>query len=272
MEPTAFSEAARQAAARIQSCSPSGTIDFVIIAPRAFQGVSDLVQNPATLPYAELPGFPIGDGVEPGEAFIGGVDGLSVLFLLGVPAFAATGDPGLMSGPFETIAALGARCALMLDVAHSVNADCAPGSLVAVSDHINFSGLDPLIGDPAVAAPIDMNEVYDQRLLRRLKLAATTAGVPMQDGVLMWFSGPSYQTPAEARVARLLKADLIGWRVAPEAILARRMQIPFAALVIIPGYAAGFRDGAPSSEETKTGISTATITLRRFLKVFLRAG
>lgn len=185
MEPTAFSEAARQAAARIQSCSPTGTIDFVIIAPRAFQGVSDLVQNPATLPYAELPGFPIGDGVESGEAFIGGVDGLSVLFLLGVPAFSATGDPGLMSGPFETIAALGARCALILDVAHSVNADCGPGSLVAVSDHINFSGLDPLIGDPAVAVPIDMNELYDQRLLRRLKLAATTAGVPMQDGVLM---------------------------------------------------------------------------------------
>jgi purine-nucleoside phosphorylase len=267
METTGFSEAAIQAAELICAASPAGKIDYALIAPRAFEGVCDILENPTALPYAGLPGFPMVDG----EARVGNFEGASVLFLLGAAPFHATGDPGLMSGPIETFATLGVRCALALDVAHSVNGFFGPGNLVAVSDHINFSGLDPLVGDATVASPIDMNEPYDARLLRRLKLAATTAGVTLHDGVLMWFSGPTYQTRAEARVARLFKADLLAWGVAPEAILARRMKLPFGAIVVIPGFAAGFSGGEPSAEQTQTGVKTGTMALRRLLRVFLRA-
>ena len=267
METTGFSEAAVQAAEIICAASPAGKIDYALIAPQAFRGVCDILENPTAIPYAGLPGFPMIDG----EALVGSFEGASVLFLLGAAPFHATGDPGLMSGPIETFAKLGVRCALALDVAHSVNGFFGPGNLVAVSDHINFGELDPLVGDATVTSPIDMNEPYDARLLRRLKLAATTAGVTLHDGVLMWFSGPTYQTRAETRAARLFKADLIGWSIAPEAILARRMNLPFGAIVVVPGFAAGFSGGEPSAEQTQTGVKTGTMALRRLFRVFLRA-
>jgi purine-nucleoside phosphorylase len=272
VESIAFSEAALQSAELIGSRAASGKIDIAIIAPLAFRGVCDLIANPATIPYGGLPGFPVGDAVGEGVAMIGAVNDLSVLFLIGAPAFAVTGDPALMSGPIETLAALGVRCALMLDIAHSVNGDCGPGSLVAVSDHINFGGIDPLIGDPAAVGALDMNEPYDGRLLRRLKLSSVSADIALRDGVLMWFSGPSWQTRAEARVARLLKADLIGCGIAPEAVLARRMKVPFAAIVLVPGYAAGFSGGEPTTSQAQTAIRNGTKGIRRLLGYFLRGG
>ena len=145
-----------------------------------------------------------------------------------------------MASPIETLALLGVRNLLCTGLALSVLADLLPGNLVAVTDHINFTGLNPLIGAPGGAKTmVNMNEAYDKRLLRRVKTAAAGSGVSVHEGVVMWFSGPSFETPSEAKVARQLGADLISWTIVPECILARRYGLPFVG----PCGGDGFRRG-----------------------------
>ncbi len=264
-----MNEAAQQSAAIIGARCPFANIDIAVIIGDNFQGVADVLTIHDRIAYSALPGFPIGVGVENGAVLIGAIDDANALILQGAATFHETGDPGLMSGPMETLALLGANTVVMIGAAHSVNANMQPGAFVAIIDHINITGFNPLIGD--AEGVIDMNEAYDKRLARRLKLAATTAVAPMMEGVLMWFAGPGWQTPAEARAARALGADVIGWTIAPEAILARRFSLPFAAIALVTTDAAGFAGGRPSSEQTATALAANIGSLKRLLKTFVRA-
>ena len=264
-----MNEAAQQAAAIIGARCPYEQIDIAIILDDELCGLVDIMAIRDRIAYKDLPGFPIGAGVENGAVVIGLIDETPALVLQSVAAFHETGDPSLMSGPLETLSLLGVSIVLMIGPAHSVNADLQPGSFVALTDHINITGFDPLIGHSG--SVLDMTDAYDKRLVRRLKLAATTAVTPMTEGVLMWFSGPTYQTPAEARMARTLGADVIGWTIAPEAIMARRFGLPFAAIALVTSYAAGFAGGKPSPELTATALAANIGPLKRLVKTFLRA-
>jgi len=262
-------EAAQQSAAIIGARCPYTQIDIAIILDDELCGLVEIMAVQDRIAYGDLPGFPVGAGVENGAVVIGAIDETPALVLQSVAAFHETGDPSLMSGPIETLGLLGVSAVLMIGPAHSVNADLRSGNFVAITDHINITGFDPLIGEQD--AIIDLTEAYDKRLVRRLKLAATAAGVSVMEGVLMWFSGPSYQTPAEARMSRILGADVIGWTIAPEAILARRFGLPFAAIALVSSYAAGFAGGKPAPEHTTTALAANIGPLKRLLKTFLRA-
>ncbi len=193
-----MTEAAQQSAAIIGARCPYTQIDIAIILDDELCGLVEIMAVQDRIAYSDLPGFPVGAGVENGAVVIGAIDETPALVLQSVAAFHETGDPSLMSGPIETLGLLGVSAVLMIGPAHSVNADLRSGNFVAITDHINITGFDPLIGEQD--AIIDLTEAYDKRLVRRLKLAATAAGVSVMEGVLMWFSGPSYQTPAEARM------------------------------------------------------------------------
>lgn len=264
-----MNEAAQQSAAIIGARCPFTSIDISLILPESFRGVSEILSIHDRIAYHDLPGFPVGVGLEGAKVIIGTIDDVPALVFQGLSTFHETGDPSLMSIPIETLSLLGAGAVLTIDAAHSVNADLQAGTFVAISDHINITGFDPLIGEPD--AVFDMTEAYDKRLIRRLKLAATTAMTPMTEGVLMWFSGPTFQTPAEARMARALGADVIGWTLAPEAILARRHGLAFAALGLVANYAAGFVGGKPSSAQISTVFAANVGPLRRVLTAFVRA-
>jgi hypothetical protein len=94
---------------------------------------------------------------------------------------------------------LGVRSILSTTFASSVNANLVPSSLVAITDHIDLKGLNPLIGAPGENNFINMNDAYDKRLLRRLSVSAAAAGVSVREGVFIWFSGPSFETPPKSR-------------------------------------------------------------------------
>ena len=263
---------AEDAAALIRSrCNVDGA-ESAIILGRAFFGVADLGERAAVIPYAELPGFPVAPGVEDGELIVSFIDGAPAIFLKGHSTFYETGDPSLMSVPMETLALLGARNVLCAGLALSVHADLVPSSILLVTDHINFTGLNPLIGATAGgAAMINLNDAYDKRLFRRIKNAAATAGVSMHEGVMMWFSGPTFETPAEIKVARQLGADLIGWTVVPEAILARRYGLHFAGVTVITDFGAGFSGGNPNADFTRGPAVAGIVAAKRLLRTFLRS-
>jgi purine-nucleoside phosphorylase len=187
-----------------------------------------------------------------------------MLFFKGRSEFYESGDPSLMATAVETLSLLNVRVLISTGTVVSTNADFLPSSLMSVADHINFNGLDPLIGAPGDNF-VNMNGAYDKRLLRRLKQSSAAAGVALHEGVMMWFSGPSFQTPAEAKMARMLGADALGMSIAPEAILARRHSLPFAGVAAVTDYAAGFCNGSPAYDPAR---SSGLIALRRLLRAF----
>lgn len=263
---------AEQAAAIILSRCGADSIESAMLLGRIFYGAADVGERLATIPYAELPGFPTGEGLEDAELIITNVDGLLTAILKGRATFHETGDPSLMASPIETLALLGVRNLLCTGLALSVLADLLPGNLVAVTDHINFTGLNPLIGAPGGAKTmVNMNEAYDRRLLRRIKTAAAGSGVSVHEGVVMWFSGPSFETPSEAKVARQLGADLISWTIVPECILARRYGLPFVALAVVTDFGAGFSNGNPSADLTRGPAAAGVVATKRLIRAFMKA-
>ncbi len=245
-------------------------IDSAVILGRNFFGLLDIADNVISFPYRELPGFPDVPGVENGELIACTIDGAPTILLKGRTTFHETGDPSLMASPIETLSHLGVRNILCTALALSVQADLVPSSIIAITDHINFTGLNPLVGSSGDMTMINMNDAYDKRLLRRMKASAAAAGVAVHEGVFMWFSGPSFETPAEVKVARQLGADVLGWTLAPEAILARRYNIPFAGIAVVTDFGAGFSGGSPNADLTRGSAIAGVVATKRLLRAFVK--
>lgn len=262
---------AETAAAIIREKYPAVVYEAAIIVSDIFSNLAmDLGERVVTLSYDMLPGFPVCEGVERGELVGVTINGGSVLILNGRTTFYETGDPSLMASPMETLAILGVRAVMCTGVAQSVHSDIMPGSAVLVTDHINFTGLNPLIGAYAGGrARITMHDAYDKRLQRRMK-AASANGIALREGVLMWFSGPSFETPAEAKMARALGADLVGWTIAPEAVLARRYDLPFLGLAVVSDFAAGIHDRNPSEDISAGPALAGAVATKRLFRSFFR--
>ena len=115
-----------------------------------------------------------------------------------------------------------------------------------------------------------MNDAYDATLRHRLKRAAASQGAVLHDSVYMFMPGPSFETPAEIRVAGMLGADIVGMSVVPETVIARRYGLKVAALCAITNLGAGVEGAVPSHNETKRMGATAAISLRRLFDTFIR--
>lgn len=263
---------AEAAAAIIREKYPVSVYEAAIIVNDVFASVAnDLGEKIVTLPYEMLPGFPVCEGVERGELVGVTINGAAVLILCGRTTFYETGDPSLMASAMETLSLLGVHYVLCTGLAQSARPDIMPGSAVLVTDHINLTGLNPLIGAYAGGkARVATHDAYDRRLQRRMK-AASANGMALREGVLMWFSGPSYETRAEARMARLLGADIIGWTIVPEAILARRYDLPFLGLGVVSDFAAGVYE-RNAGEEIGAGPALAgVVATKRLMRSFFRS-
>ena len=127
-----------------------------------------------------------------------------------------------------------------------------PGSVMLITDHINFSGTNPLIGEPSDRRFVGLTEAYDAACARPLeRRGEATRASALHEGVYMWFSGPCFETPAEIRMARILGADAVGMSTVPEVILARFFGLRVAACSVITNFAAGMTGAELSHQETK---------------------
>ena len=108
-----------------------------------------------------------------------------------------------------------------------------------ISDHINFPGLNPLIGEESDARFVGMTNAYDADMAAHMEAAAAKTKIPLGKGVYMWFSGPSFETPAEIRMARIMGADAVGMSTVPEVILARFLGLKVAAASVITNFGCG---------------------------------
>ena len=212
----------------------------------------DRLEGAIAVPYETIAGFP-GSGVSghAGRLVGGRLAGRPVVMLAGRVHYYEKGDAAAMRPVLETVAALGAKSVILTNAAGSVREDMPPGSVMRITDHINWSGMNPLIGEESDSRFVGMTSAYDAALGQAMTKAAARAGVELHEGVYMWFSGPSFETPAEIRMARTLGADAVGMSTVPEVILARFLGLGVAAASVITNFGAGMTGDELSHQETK---------------------
>jgi purine-nucleoside phosphorylase len=224
------------------------------------------------IPYGDLPGFPrAGVAGHNPNLVIGDLEGVRVAVFGGRAHYYETGQPAAMRLPLEVLRALGADRVILTNAAGSMRPDMPTGSIMCLTDHINFSGLNPLIGEATDARFVPMTDAYDPAIRDALRRAAAAEGVEMAEGVYAWYSGPSFETPAEIRAIRLLGADAVGMSTVPEVILARFLGLKVAAISTITNMAAGMSDEAISHEHTKAMAPLGAAKLEKVLRGFLAA-
>ena len=246
---------------------------FGIVLGSGLGSLVDEVRDAIRIPYSELPGFPVSAvSGHAGELVAGYLGKTPVIMLAGRVHYYEHGDANAMRGPIEVLMGLGVKQLILTNAAGSLREDIPPGSVMQITDHINYSGMNPLIGEPSDGRFVGMTSAYDADLSAAMRNAAEAEGIDLTKGVYMWFSGPSFETPAEIRMARVLGADAVGMSTVPEVILARFFGLRVAAASVITNYGAGMTGGELSHEETKDMAPIGGKRLATILKRMIGGG
>jgi xanthosine phosphorylase len=243
-----------------------------IILGSGLGGIADALTDVRSVPYAELPDFPRptvqGHG---GTLHLGALNGLAVAVFAGRKHIYEGGDPGAMRGPIRQLQRSGADALLVTNAAGSLRAEVGPGRLMAIADHINLLGVNPLTGpnDDSVGPRFpSLRDAYDPELRNRLHDAASALDVDLAEGVYLATAGPSFETPAEIRMFRTLGADAVGMSTVPEVILARHAGLRVAAVSAITNLAEGMGGEELSHEQTLRNAEVAAHDLVRLVQRF----
>jgi len=221
--------------------------------------------------YSDLFGFPEGgvSGHNP-KLVIGELEGVRVAVFGGRAHYYEHGVADAMRVPLEVLAGLGATQLFVTNAAGSFRGDIPPGDLMLISDHINFSGRSPLIGEATDRRFVNLVDAYDPDLRARLVEVAKGVGIDLKDGVYAWYSGPNFETPAEIRALHILGADAVGMSTVPEVILGRFLGLKCVAVSVITNMAAGMGDEVISHEHTKAMAPIGAQKLEQLIRGFLR--
>ena len=232
-------------------------------------GLADAVEGAVRVPYGDLPGFPrSGVSGHAGEVVAGRLDGTPVLMLAGREHYYENGRADAMRGAIEALAGIGVTTLMLTNAAGSLEEAIAPGEVMLIEDHIAL-GPNPLIGEPSDTRFVNMVDAYDPALREALRAAAEREEVPLHAGTYMWFTGPSFETPAEIRMAMRMGAQAVGMSTVPECILARHAGMRVAAASVITNYGAGMTGAGLSHDETKEVAPLGGAKLARILRAAL---
>ena len=238
-------------------------------------GLADAIGDGVAIDYADLPGFPApGVAGHGGRLVLGHVAGLPVACLQGRRHVYEGGDPGAMRAPVRALRHAGASALLITNAAGSLRPESPPGSLMAIADHINMLGVNPLTGpnDDEVGPRFPgLRDAYDPALRGLLRHCAGQLDIELPEGVYLAAHGPSFETPAEIRAFRTLGADAVGMSTVPEVILARHCGLRVTAVSAITNLAEGMGGEPLSHEQTLHHAALAADDLSRLTAAFCEA-
>jgi len=215
--------------------------------------IAEEVEGPVVVPYAEIPHFPL--STAPGHAgrlVAGRLAGVEVLVMQGRFHHYEGYPMSRIAFPVRTFKALGAEILFATNAAGGVDPSFSPGDFMIISDHINLTGRNPCVGenDERIGPRFfDMTRAYDPELRAAVRRAGKDLGVALREGVYAWFTGPSFETPAEIRMARTLGASAVGMSTVPEIIAAAHCGMRALGISCITNLAAGMGDARITSEE-----------------------
>src|SRR3954471_14029484 len=259
-----------ETAAFLRSRGFDRRFDAALVLGTGLGTLADELEDAVSIPYPDIPNFPrSGVSGHAGCLVAGILAGQHVLLFQGRSHYYETGDAGAMRIPIALVSALGIPVLVLTNAAGSVRADIRPGSLVAISDHLNLSGSNPLLRDHTDGRFVSLTDAYDPALRAALQRAATAAGLHLPEGVYAWLSGPSFETPAEIRMVQILGGDLVGMSTVPEVILGRYHGLTIAAVSVATNLAAGIEGASPSHQETKDTAAEASDKFKRLIRSFV---
>lgn len=231
--------------------------------------VADAVSDPVVVGYEDLPGFPRPTVAgHAGRAVLGHISGVPVAVLQGRAHLYEGGPMDALRVPVRTLRAAGAEILVLTNAAGSLRPEVGPGRLMAITDHINLTGVNVLTGpnDDAVGPRFPpMGAAYDPALLAQLRDVARELDIELVEGVYLAVSGPSFETPAEIRAFGRLGADAVGMSTVHETTVARHCGLRVAAVSAITNLAEGLSDEPLSHEQTLRDAERAAGDLSRLL-------
>lgn len=256
-------EAARYVAARI-----GGEPVLGLVLGSGLGSFAEEVADPVVIPTTDIPGYP--KSTVPGHAgrlVAGEIDGVFVLVVQGRVHFYEGYPMELVVKPTRLVAALGAKALVVTNAAGGMGDHLEPGNLMAITDHINMMGTNPLIGQTwGFDRFPDMSRAYDPVLRKTLHDVADAENITLKDGVLGGFMGPTYETAAEVRFLKGIGADAACMSTIPEVIAAARLKLPAVGISCITNKATGISKTPLTHEEVTETAARVETTFRRLLR------
>ena len=266
---TLVQECAAEVKRRASGFSPK----VAMILGSGLGGFADSLTEQVVIPYSELPNFP--QSSVPGHAgrLVLGKRGTdSVIAMQGRVHFYEGYAPWQVAFPARVLCSFKPRALVVTNAAGGINPAFKVGDLMAITDHLNLSGWNPLVGanDDTLGPRFpDMSHAYEPKLLAMLKAVAKQEKIALREGVYAQLSGPSYETPAEIRMLRTLGADAVGMSTVPEVIVASHMGVKAVGISCITNLAAGIGKEPLSHEEVSHTANQVKDVFMRLLGRFV---
>jgi xanthosine phosphorylase len=256
-------------AARVLGERAPAPIRIGVILGSGLGAMAGAVSDAVVVDYAQLPGFPVPTVAgHAGRAVLGRIAGVGVAVLQGRAHLYEGGDLEALRAPVRALRGAGAEIVVVTNAAGSLRSEVGPGSLMAITDHINLTGVNVLVGpnDEAIGPRFSpMGDAYDPALLAELRATADELGIPLTEGVYLAVSGPTFETAAEIRAFRVLGADAVGMSTVHETTVARHCGLRVLAVSAITNLAEGMGDQPLSHEQTLRDAERASGDLTRLL-------
>ena len=265
-------KAAIKAAAAIRKRAPSQQPKVGIILGSGLGGLSKSIADAVRIPFGDIPGFPNATiaGHE-GAVIVGSLGGREVVALSGRFHMYEGHPAALAAFPVRVFHALGALELFVSNAAGGISPKLAVGDLMMISDHLNLMGANPLVGEAQegeIRFP-DMTDAYNPGLRWVLRTTAEKLGIPLREGIYAGLLGPSYETPSEVKMLRLLGADAVGMSTVPEVIVARALGMRVAGVSCITNAAAGVTGSALSHAEVLETTNRVSASFESLVTEFL---
>lgn len=240
------------AAKHISSKSPIKPTVAIVLGS-GLGGFADEMTEAVRISYNDIPHFARSTAVgHAGQLVMGNIGECPVVVMQGRVHLYEGYPVRSVVFPMRVFSRMGVRAAILTNAAGGINPEYGQGRLVAIKDHINLQGQNPLVGpeDPNLGLRfIDMSEAYSRDYRKMAVDAGKRLGIPLGEGVYAAMLGPSYETPAEIRFLRTIGADLVGMSTVPEVIVARQMGMKVLAISCVTNMAAGTTDAPINHEE-----------------------
>ena len=252
----------------------SQTPEIGIILGSGLGGLVDIMENKEVIPYSQIPHFPVSH-VEghAGNLVFGSIGGKSVVCMQGRFHYYEGFHMQEVTYPVYVMKQLGVRYLIVTNACGGINKSFKPGDLMIITDHINFSANNSLIGinDDRLGPRFpDMSNAYDRKLRGKAKEIAAHENIPLAEGVYLMVSGPTFDTPAEVRAYRILGADAVGMSTVPEVICAVHSGIKVLGFSVIVNLGCGLGKTALSHAETLREAEKASANLIKLVKNCVR--
>jgi xanthosine phosphorylase len=247
---------------------------IAIILGSGLGGLGDKIESPVKISYRDLPGFPILTVVgHSGELIAGKLGGVDVMAFKGRKHFYETDDPYPLKTMIRAAKAVGVDTLFVSNAAGALRMDMKVSELMAISDHINYMGLSPLAGaNDETFGPrfVPMTDAWDKDLRQKLLATAKKTGITLHEGTYIAFRGPTFETPAEIKMAITMGAHAVGMSSVPDCIIARHCGMKVVGCSMLTNMGAGLSDEKLSHAHTLEMAARGAAAFEKLVTEFVK--